>query len=130
MALTPFPKFAVAVVSPSSRLALRSPDEYPRPCRSQYRAPWSSILLATFPGVLRQVHAPVNKPSRGALLLGLIPFGAMCFSVPLWDRVDPTILGIPFNLFWLTSWIVLTPACLWAAYRIETARNKPGGTVP
>jgi len=76
------------------------------------------------------MHVPVNKPSRGALLLGLIPFGAMCFSVPLWDRVDPTIMGVPFNLFWLTSWIVLTPVCLWAAYRIETARNSPGGPVP
>lgn len=64
----------------------------------------------------------MQRPSRGALLLGLVPFVAMCFSVPLWDRVHPMILGIPFNLFWLTAWIVLTSACLWWAARIEDKR--------
>ena len=63
-------------------------------------------------------------PSLVALLLGLIPLFAMCFSVALWDRVDPMILGVPFNLFWLICWIVLTTLCMWAAYRVETARDK------
>jgi uncharacterized protein DUF3311 len=67
---------------------------------------------------------PVKKPSPGALLLGLIPFVAMCFSVALWDRVDPMILGIPFNLMWLICWIGLSTLCLWAAYRVEAARDK------
>jgi hypothetical protein len=66
----------------------------------------------------------VKKPSVAALLLALIPFMAMCFSVALWDRIDPMILGLPFNLFWLISWIVLSAACMWGAYRIETSRNK------
>jgi hypothetical protein len=61
----------------------------------------------------------VKRPSLGALVLGLIPFGAMCFSVSLWDHVYPMIWGIPFNLFWLISWIVLTPLCMWAAYVVE-----------
>lgn len=51
----------------------------------------------------------------------------MCFSVPLWDRVAPMILGIPFNLFWLISWIVLSSLCLWAIYRLEASRNKKDG---
>ena len=66
----------------------------------------------------------VKKPSRLALLLALIPFLAMCFSVPLWDRVNPMILGLPFNLFWLVSWIFLTTLCMWAVYRIEAGRNR------
>jgi hypothetical protein len=70
---------------------------------------------------------PVKKPSLGALLLGLIPFVAMCFSVALWDRVDPMILGMPFNLFWLLSGIVLSSLCMWAAYRVEAARDKKDG---
>jgi hypothetical protein len=69
----------------------------------------------------------VRKPSLRALLLGLIPFVGMCFSVPLWDRIDPTILGLPFNLAWLLGWIVLTTLCLWAAYRVESAREKKDG---
>jgi len=61
----------------------------------------------------------VKRPSIGAILLGLVPFAAMCFSVPLWDRVDPMILGIPFNLAWLVLWIPLSTLCLWGAYRLE-----------
>jgi hypothetical protein len=66
----------------------------------------------------------MKRPSVGAMLLALIPFVAMCFSVPLWDRVTPMLLGIPFNLFWLISWIVLSTLCMWAAYRLEVARDK------
>jgi hypothetical protein len=67
---------------------------------------------------------PVKKPSLGALLLGLIPFVGMCFSVPLWDRVYPMILGIPFNIVWLLCWIVLTSLCMWGAYGFEARRRR------
>lgn len=66
----------------------------------------------------------IDKPSIAALLLGLIPFAAMCFSVALWDRIYPMPFGIPFNLFWLVSWSVLSTLCMSAAYRIEAARLK------
>jgi hypothetical protein len=66
----------------------------------------------------------VRKPSLGVVLLGLIPFIAMCFSVSLWDRVEPMIFGLPFNLFWLIAWIVLSSLCMWAAYRVEAAQDR------
>ena len=69
----------------------------------------------------------MKRPSRGSLILALIPFSAMCFSVPLWDRITPMVFGLPFNLFWLCSWIVLTPLCMWGVYRIETAPERGGG---
>ena len=69
----------------------------------------------------------MKAPSIGAVGLGIIPFVAMCFTVPLWDRVQPLIVGLPFNLFWLILWIVLTPCCLWGAYRIESAADRPTG---
>ncbi len=65
----------------------------------------------------------MNKPSLGAVLIGLVPFLAMCFSVALWDRVEPMIFGMPFNLFWLILWIVLTSVCMSIAYRIEARRD-------
>ena len=72
---------------------------------------------------------PAKKPSLAALLLGLIPFVAMCFSVALWDRIDPMILGVPFNLAWLICWIVLSTLCMGAAYRVEAGQRdkKEGG---
>ena len=48
----------------------------------------------------------------------------MCFTVGLWDRIDPMILGIPFNLAWLICWIVLTTLCMWVAYRVEAAPDQ------
>jgi hypothetical protein len=66
----------------------------------------------------------MKPPSLGALLFGLIPFIAICFTVSLWDRIYPRILGIPFNLFWLTLWLVLSPLCMWGAYHLESSRSK------
>jgi hypothetical protein len=43
----------------------------------------------------------------------------MCFSVSLWDRVEPMVLGVPFNLSWLIGWTVLSSLCLWVAYRVD-----------
>ena len=67
----------------------------------------------------------IRRPSLGAMVLGLIPFLAMCFSVPLWDRIHPMPFGIPFNLFWLVLWILLTPLCLWGAYVVERRHEPP-----
>lgn len=69
----------------------------------------------------------MKKPSTAAMLLALIPFIAMCFSVPLWDRVHPMLLGLPFNIVWLTVWIVLSSLCMGLIYRIERAREARGG---
>jgi hypothetical protein len=66
----------------------------------------------------------LKKPSFWAIAVALIPFCAMCFSVPLWDRIYPMVLGIPFNFFWLLAWIVLTSVCLWIIHRIESERNS------
>jgi hypothetical protein len=66
----------------------------------------------------------VSRPSFGALFIGLIPFLAMCFSVSVWDRVHPMVLGLPFNLFWLLAWIVLTSLCMSVAYRLEASATS------
>jgi hypothetical protein len=69
----------------------------------------------------------VKPPSLGAVLLGFIPFVATCFSVALWDRVYPIALGLPFNFFWLILWLLLTPVCMWGAYRLEVPRASGDG---
>ena len=65
----------------------------------------------------------MKTPSTAAVVIALIPFAAMCFSVSLWDRVQPLVLGLPFNLCWLIAWIVLTPLCMAVAYRIEAMHD-------
>jgi hypothetical protein len=70
----------------------------------------------------------MNRPSAGAIVLGLIPLAAVCFSVSLWDRIYPIVLGLPFNFFWLTLWLLLTPACLLGAYRLEESEKSDSGS--
>jgi hypothetical protein len=50
--------------------------------------------------------------------------------VPLWDTVYPLVLGLPFSLFWLTAWILLTPLCMWGAYYLERAAAEKEGRRP
>ncbi len=66
----------------------------------------------------------MKRPSVGAILIGLIPFFAVCFSVSLWDRIYPIVFGLPFNFFWLILWLLLTPLCMWASYYLEESRDN------
>ena len=85
--------------------------------------PQASARLAT--DAWTDPAAPRRRHSLAALALTLIPFVTMCLSVPLWDRIDPRVLGLPFNLFWLGSWEVLTVPCLALAYRLgKSGRAK------
>ncbi|QHS52196.1 DUF3311 domain-containing protein [Edaphobacter sp. 12200R-103] len=72
----------------------------------------------------------MQRPSLIAVIIGLIPFLGMCFTVPWWDRVSPMIFGLPFNLFWLMLWIVLSSVCMALAHRVEQSRRKKGPTTP
>lgn len=66
----------------------------------------------------------MRKPSLGAVFFGLIPFTAICFTVSLWDRIDPRVLGLPFNIFWLILWMLLTPLCMAVAYKLERRAER------
>jgi hypothetical protein len=75
-------------------------------------------------------NASIKKPSAAALLLGMIPFVGMCLSVGLWDRVNPMIFGLPFNLAWLIAWIVLSTSCMAIAYHVESKSKDAGRNAP
>lgn len=63
----------------------------------------------------------MTRKNALSLLLASIPFLAICFSVPLWDRVYPIVLGLPFNMFWLITWMPLTSLCMWGIYRVRAS---------
>lgn len=64
----------------------------------------------------------IKRPSLGSILLAVVPFGGMCFSITLWDRMTPRVLGLPFNIFWILAWLVLTPVVMGIVYRMEKKR--------
>lgn len=52
-------------------------------------------------------------------VLAAIPFAALTVAVPLVNRVEPRILGLPFVLFWILAWVFLAPAFMFAVGRLE-----------
>lgn len=71
----------------------------------------------------------MQKTSKLSLLCGSIPFIMLVFALPLVNRINPVILGLPFNIFWICFWILLTPGFLYIAYLLEkrtNIRNKGG----
>jgi hypothetical protein len=68
----------------------------------------------------------MKKGTRWALILGAVPFITLVFALPFVNRVHPVILGLPFLLFWILLWVLLTPAILFAAYIIEKKFNASG----
>ncbi|MBN2207520.1 MAG: DUF3311 domain-containing protein [Candidatus Aminicenantes bacterium] len=67
----------------------------------------------------------MKKGTRAALLLGAVPFVMLVFALPIANREHPVVLGLPFLLFWILAWVALTPAVLYAAYRLEKKHNPP-----
>jgi hypothetical protein len=53
------------------------------------------------------------------LLLAAIPLAALTVAIPLVNRIEPRILGLPFLLCWIVAWACLTPVFLWAIGRVE-----------
>jgi hypothetical protein len=52
-------------------------------------------------------------------VLAVIPVAALTVAVPLVNRIEPRIAGLPFVLFWIVVWIFLAPAFMWAVGRVE-----------
>lgn len=52
-------------------------------------------------------------------LLLWLPFVGMLLFLPLANRVEPYILGLPFLLFWIVAWMVLSSIILTVIYRFD-----------
>jgi Protein of unknown function (DUF3311) len=67
----------------------------------------------------------MRKGTRLSLILGAVPFLTLVFALPFVNRIEPVVLGLPFILFWIVAWVALTPAVLFAAYKIQKKYNPP-----
>jgi len=65
----------------------------------------------------------MKKGTKLALIFGAVPFITLVFALPFVNRIEPVILGIPFLLFWILAWVLLTPLILFLAYLIEKRVN-------
>lgn len=62
----------------------------------------------------------ISLRSRAAcIVLALLSPVMLTLAIPFVNRDQPRVLGLPFLLFWILLWVALTPAILYAIYRIE-----------
>ncbi|HEX3810568.1 MAG TPA: DUF3311 domain-containing protein [Rhizomicrobium sp.] len=66
-----------------------------------------------------------RKQFRAAYLLLLLPFAALLW-VPFYDRIDPTLFGIPFFYWYQLAWIVLGAVLILTVYLL----HRGGDTTP
>ena len=69
---------------------------------------------------------PKPKPiklSLTSVLLALVPVLALTVGIPFANRLEPRILGLPFLLAWIVSWIILTPMVMATIHWLDGRRQ-------
>ena len=54
-----------------------------------------------------------------AQLLLVIPFIGMCVLLPWANRTEPYVFGLPFLLFWIVLWMLLSSFILLIVYKLD-----------
>ena len=52
-------------------------------------------------------------------LLAAVPILALVGGLPLVNRAEPLVFGLPLLLFWMLAWVMATPAFLGLAYALQ-----------
>jgi hypothetical protein len=64
--------------------------------------------------------SPVARALR--VVLAVTPAIMLSLAIPFVNRVEPHVFGLPFLLFWITAWVMLTPLFLYTIFRLEGRR--------
>ena len=65
---------------------------------------------------------------RLVYLLAALPFVGILVGILFANRVEPFVLGLPFILFWIVMWVVLSSGIMAIVYALDPA-NKDGDQV-
>ncbi|CAB3793514.1 DUF3311 domain-containing protein [Paraburkholderia fynbosensis] len=57
-------------------------------------------------------------------VLAALPFIGILLGVPLVNRVEPLVLGMPFVLAWIVMWVVLSSILMALVYRLDPANRN------
>lgn len=59
--------------------------------------------------------------------LAVAPAIGMLGGVPFANRVEPRVFGLPFLLFWIVAWVLLTSGIMALIYLLDRARERDAG---
>ena len=61
---------------------------------------------------------------RPVYWLAALPFLGLLGGIPFANRVTPFVLGMPFILFWIVLWVVLTSVIMWVIYALDPINRE------
>jgi hypothetical protein len=56
--------------------------------------------------------------------LAALPFLGLLGGIAFANRVEPFVLGMPFILFWVVMWVVLTSGIMAVIYFLDPANKE------
>ncbi len=59
-------------------------------------------------------------------VLAALPFLGILVGVAFANRVEPFVLGMPFILFWIVAWVLLTSVIMAVVYRLDPTNREEG----
>ena len=60
--------------------------------------------------------------SRWTVALALVPVVMLTLGIPVANRLEPRVFGLPFLLAWIVAWIVLTPLVMATVHWLDHRR--------
>ena len=61
-------------------------------------------------------------------MLAALPFLGILVGVCFANSVEPYVLGLPFAMFWVVMWVVVSAGLMAIVYRLDTRdRARAGG---
>jgi hypothetical protein len=60
--------------------------------------------------------------------LAVLPFLSILVGVPLLNRVEPLVFGMPLILAWIVAWIILSAGIMAIIYRCDPANHDQADT--
>ncbi|MFP3888168.1 DUF3311 domain-containing protein [Priestia filamentosa] len=61
---------------------------------------------------------------KGIHFLSMLPFIGMLGFLPLVNRVEPYVLGMPFIMFWVVLWAMLTSVTMAIVFRFDPSNKE------
>lgn len=58
----------------------------------------------------------MSRSRKLLALLLLVPFVAL-LAVPLYNRVEPSVAGLPFFYVWMFAWVPIASLLTWIVFR-------------
>lgn len=63
-------------------------------------------------------------------VLSLIPFIGMLGMLPFVNKIEPYVLGMPFILFWIVMWVILTSVIMAIIFKLDPNNKEGEGDTP